>query len=318
MSEDSLIGKLMPVFKEPEIEGYKEIQKEVLKKEEWFSGHENPNTTEDHADIQLRIDRIESEWGKRPQNFSSIDSANGYFMHVDNAISSVTSCMNEIIKKHVQRERYISTHFDQIGLYGFLNFAAGIVLALNVGEDIYDNYNHRVTVEMWWVVAAYFVGNFLSKIVLSIVDIPFKKRRGRKFDNNLPELPSWIIATNNKIKLLSDRIDLAKPEIYADIEHTKKLMRKIKEEMVDDHFEGLKSKRSLEERIAIIEAEMERARSTAKTLEEEHRLTEAVRKRYAEELIDLERKVKEENNQDLKEKLALVESLLSNGEIGNE
>jgi hypothetical protein len=125
--------------------------------------------------------------------------------------------------------------------------------------------------------------------------------------------PDWMIEVEDQVRSISNRFTSNRDEYYEEVRSNRQLIEKVRGRLVDDYFDEKASKRSLAERIAIIEAEVRAATATAKTLEEQHLKTEEVRLKYAKELIDLQRQVKAEDNQDLTDKLQLLQSVLGDG-----
>ena len=122
--------------------------------------------------------------------------------------------------------------------------------------------------------------------------------------------PNFVAEAESRLQLSIARRDAARAEFESEVRVNQALLLDVKKRLIDDHFEDRRSNRSIAERMAIIEAEARAAASTVKTLEEQHEKTETIRLKYARELVELQREVKAEANQDLTDKLALVQGLL--------
>jgi hypothetical protein len=157
------------------------------------------------------------------------------------------------------------------------------------------------------------IGAFIVIFFLALIDRPGKVRRALKEANSFTDNFAWGDEIQRSLEKLSEKIDRDKSELLQDAANNKNLLLKIKSASIDDYFQEKASKRSLTERIEIIDAEARAATATAKTLDEQHLRTEEVRLKYAKELIDLQRQVKAEDNQDLTDKLQLLQSVLGEG-----
>jgi hypothetical protein len=125
--------------------------------------------------------------------------------------------------------------------------------------------------------------------------------------------PMWMtefpIGLENVLKLTQH----SNEEMMNAVRRYKGLLAQIDSQKVDFYFDEKRAQRSLQERLLIIETETNAAIATAKNLDEQHVKTEEVRLKYAKELIDLQRQVKAEDNQDLTDKLQLLQTVLGEG-----
>jgi hypothetical protein len=133
----------------------------------------------------------------------------------------------------------------------------------------------------------------------------------RHYKKNPLEASPELLGLMQRCKTSREMLNFGKGEIFDEIEHQKFLRREKDRRELDDVFQERAIKRSSAERLAIIEAELRAGKETAKTLEEQHLNTEAIRVKYAKELIDLQRQVKAEDNQDLTDKLLLLQEVLN-------
>lgn len=330
MGESSLIDSVMPVFEAPETERFNYISKDYIRLKSEFLEQESVNDiSRFENEFNVGIRSLTTEWNCRPKAFESIDSVNGYISHIHKAINfaklSLDSASDRVAEIEMNKEanRRLTKKFNF-----FLNSISSILflfiiykyiypdnglLSLFLVEKEFDTIDNLGWPKFWAGVIVLFVGSMFCSMIEYIFDHYLSLNLKKKCNIKI-ELPDWMVVAKNDIEDLLNRIQSGKLEIIEDVERNKKLIQSIRERMIDEHFYKL----STAERIKMINAEAETARATATDLAEQHRLTEEVRLKYAKELIDLERKVKEENNQDLSDKLALVESLLSNGEIGHE
>lgn len=187
-------------------------------------------------------------------------------------------------------------------------FWLSILLAPVAGAVTFYNTASQAKPPPEWLLVFFVVTHAaIPWIVVSLVRGFIAERYYKK--NSVP-LSSELLRLTQQLGALRERYLLGEKEIFDELDHHKTLRRDRDRLELEDSFREKISMRALAERMALIEAETRAAMTTAKTLEEQHTNTEAIRLKYARELVELQREVKAEANQDLTDKLAMVQSLL--------
>lgn len=261
----------------------------------------------------------------REKNFSTEINAKLFFQKAKDFLSLLKHRQQEanesfqIINKYQEKSSIVYGNFVPLILlscFGMLLFGA---LAFDVGQNLYNN---------WWrtdgfwnifkkiaeIPIVFFMGTILSVWASAIVTFPvfitWKKVRSKKIDKKIYDLPPWMKFLDTRINSLLELLDSALQESLDEIRSNKALKFKNYSLEIEDKFNEKISSRSLAERLAIIQKELDAAMATTQNLNEQHRLTEEIRLKYAKELVDIEKQVRNERNQELIDKVALVEELL--------
>lgn len=260
-----------------------------------------------------------------PKSFSTESLAHAYFEHAKSFLELIYVRLKAVKKIYGEhsvsqvKNGYNVTDFwlaqTLSGLVFFLSlfFAYGAYVRAN---RLWENsWGFDALVLIASVPAIFLIALIVGLYVAVWISLPFfKLTKSAKFRNLDPTqfpLPNWIAPIEARLSVLSKQVEIAKSEAIDDVRHAKSLSKKKQELELEEQFHVRSANRSLEERLALISAEIKAAKETAKTLEEQHARTEAIRLQHAKELIDLQRAVKAEANQDLTEKLAMVQALLA-------
>lgn len=309
-TKDNVIREIIPTYDAPNIDVFRETRDYFSTCTENLSTHKvKPETLDMFKDGVLeKFDFTVKAWNGRPRYFESKDSADWYLSHIKSTLTEIKIFVDGADKKcaELQKKVFIdwkTTKFEEITPW-IVAIVFSILAYIGMSKDNTD-YAFLKTVGV-------FFGSIIgTALVFAMIDIPFEIWRRIKYKNSTIPVHKWITDFKNDVDIFIGRIHGAEHDIFSDIEENKRLMTRIKERQIDDHFEGKKSARFMAERLAMIEAEAKRAIETARSLEEQHRLTEEVRTKYAKEMIEYQKDVKNTNDQAFIDKLALVESLLS-------
>jgi hypothetical protein len=311
MSNNDIAELVAPVFLTPVVDGFIEISNDFkLNRIPALETHDKVKTLEVFKEpISENIKKWSIEWNKKPKAFETVDCANNYLSEAEKSVFAGFQFYELLVKKFHFLNKKESTSFDNnTSVIEYL-----LMLASGIGFSflVYDS----VTNEAYWKIIMGCINGFgfgviVSLVIFFIIDIPFKSIRRKKYEKN-PPLPSpWILSIEEDLNSIKNRINNSKKEIYDDVDANKKLIQIIKERQIEEYFSGKASARILAERLATIQAEVEAAINTTKNLNEQHRLTEEIRLKYAKELVDIQRQVKNENNEDLFNKMTMVNDLL--------
>lgn len=176
----------------------------------------------------------------------------------------------------------------------------------------------------------YYGGTFLTYFVLSVIFIsvvaeglkvllkiilyiPYKAweiKQKSEIESRVYELPTWLKFIDAKVNGISVLVDSTLDEILREIRRKKDIKHKDDLLNVEDKYNQKISNRNLSERLAIITAELQAAKERAKDLQDEHRLTEELRVKYAREMKEIERQSINEGNNDLMQKIDILKNLL--------
>jgi hypothetical protein len=312
MSNNDLAEIVAPVFTTPITDEYTKISEDFKNnRTPAIETHGNPEgliVFQEH--IQKHEFSWDSAWSIKPRAFETKDIANGYLSQASKSAYSGLEFLEKLSEKWKILYHKTKIEFNLNGFQSFLIFIAAVIATVVVELKFYKDNGNAFEPNMIWALSSFFAVLFIGIMIFLILDLPFYFFRNRNYKNNPPPLPSWIQDRKNEWMQRLNRIEDAKAEIYEDIEINKKLIQTIKERQIEEHFSGKASSRILAERLATIQAEVEAAINTTKNLNEQHRLTEEIRLKYAKELVDIQRQLKNENNQDLFNKMTMVNDLL--------
>ncbi len=240
--------------------------------------------------------------------------------YFDTSKLTVSSLVKYLEAISVEQTKFQASQAAKSGVLYFSVIVAAILMSLYFAVACYGIFGYWAnsnsefqdyTTFIAWVSAI--IGFYAFAYGFQFFIDAFLSRKAKKLVRNGFSMNKWpdFIAMEDDVILLQSKIHNLSMEATSRLDERKALEKVIKARQIDDHFEGKKSARFIVERLAIIEAEAKRAIETAKNLEEEHRLTEAVRTKYEKEMIEYAKDARNTNDQAFMDKLSLVESLLS-------
>lgn len=197
----------------------------------------------------------------------------------------------------------------------FLDFLVFVIFILIV-YDRWDNANGDEQKIMLFLFSFGIAVSFLIGVKIiawALLYFPYKtweKNKRIEIESKQYELPTWLKFIDAKVNGINDLIDSTLNEVLTEIRRKKDIQHKDDLLSVEDKYNEKISSRNLSERLAMISAELQAAKERAKDLQDEHKLTEELRVKYAREMKDIERQSINDGNNDLLQKVQVLSDLL--------
>lgn len=162
-------------------------------------------------------------------------------------------------------------------------------------------------------IGGFILGNAIQLVIEIVLMVPYKawaSKKKKEIQDKTYDLPTWLKFIDKKASGISGLIDSTLNEVIAEIRRKKYIQHTDDLLNVEDKYNEKISNRNLSERLAMISAELQAAKERAKDLQDEHRLTEELRVKYAREMKDIERQSINDGNNDLLQKVQVLSDLL--------
>jgi hypothetical protein len=268
------------------------------------------------------IEKLEQRWSERPR-FKTRDEVNAYLDQWQTAFEKVRKWIDvwfyrETLNKEFDIEDGFGSSWKDeytLGLWGILIW---IVLFIPIGLTVSEWLSNPMTLGQgfrllgWTFLKAvgFVIGAFVLYLLGFMTYVFFAKKSLRK-KGVAPTIAMRLAI--NRYEIFRSRIERSKEEIFDDVQFEKSLKQEADKLNIEHSFIERRAYRGLMERLTVIENEAKIAKDTAMSVEEQNRRTDAVKTKYAQELIELQRRIKAESDQGLIAKLGQVEILLTKG-----
>jgi hypothetical protein len=254
--------------------------------------------------------------------FSSVPQVIRFFASIDQCIDRIQDRIEETRKCYQynkQKADLDAIKIENTKLFKVTNFVfsgiALVFLAFTTAKIFSEHWPNEPVIGILFFGLFFLVYGFCAYAATMLISFPIYVLKIKKaLENQVrekqyeePKNIQWLLNSVGHLRKLTEsskQESLKRVDFAIAIEQKKALLE------VEDTFHERLTQRSTRERLSIISAELEAAKGTAKTFEEQHEKTEAVRVKYTKELIDLQRQVKAEDNQDLTQKLDLLQKAL--------
>lgn len=194
------------------------------------------------------------------------------------------------------------------GLGAFLHYEIGIPFK----QEVYNQLNE--------INGGSVVLFFVCTIVLGcIFSIPFwiydyiaNKSLRKNVENknfSFPDTGKYIDWRNNYFKI-KNTIELDIQDSHEQLEKNKIIYEKLKDRAGNAVFDFAERQANLLERLTIMQAELKHAKKISENLTEQHGKTEAIRAKYAREMVDAQAMLNEQSDKALQEKLDMLNTMM--------
>lgn len=253
--------------------------------------------------------------------FQTEAKANLYFKNIKDFLIIVSDAKKVAIDKFINTKRkqdFSLIDMENFPIYkwfsdfpGFFCFVAFCIYWYGMWSEYYAD--AFVKYFLLSLVVASFALAALKVILRAVFYIPYKaweRKQKSEIQSRDYELPTWLKFIDAKVNGINNLIESTLNEALSEIRRRKEIQHKDDLLNVEDKYNEKNSNRNLSERLATITAELQAAKERAKDLQDEHRLTEELRVKYAREMKEIERQSINDGNNDLMQKVDILNNLL--------
>jgi hypothetical protein len=253
--------------------------------------------------------------------FQTEAKANLYFKNIKDFLIIVTDAKKAAIDKFTntkKKQDLALIEWEKFPIYNwfsdFPSFFCFVVFCI-YWYDKWDVYYADTFVKYFLIslLAASFARAALIVLLKAILYIPYKaweRKQKSEIESRVYELPTWLKFIDAKVNGINGLIESTLNEVLSEIRRKRDVQHKDDLLGVEDKYNEKVSNRNLSERLATITAELQAAKERAKDLQDEHRLTEELRVKYAREMKEIERQSINDGNNDLMQKVDILNNLL--------
>jgi hypothetical protein len=254
--------------------------------------------------------------------FQTEAKANLYFKNIKDFLIIVSGAKKSAIdkflglKKKQDLELIKWKNFPPVApIDNFLDFLTFVIFTLIVYDRWDKAHGDEQTIMLFLfsfgIAVLFSIG--VKIIAWVLLYFPYKtwgKNKKIEIESKQYELPTWLKFIDAKVNGINDLVDSTLNEVLTEIKRKKDIQHKDDLLGVEDKYNEKISNRNLSERLATITAELQAAKERAKDLQDEHRLTEELRVKYAREMKEIERQSINDGNNDLMQKVDILNNLL--------
>jgi hypothetical protein len=183
---------------------------------------------------------------------------------------------------------------------------------IKMPQEIYNQLNEVNIFSIFiFIISASFLA-FLFSFPFFIYDYFANKSFKKSVESKVFPFPNkweYIDWKNNYLKI-KNTIELDIQDSKEQLEKNKIIYEKLKGRAGNSIFDFAERQASLLERLTIMQAELEYAKKLSENLTEQHEKTEAIRAKYAREMMDAQAMLAQQSDEALKEKLAMVNAMM--------
>ncbi len=253
--------------------------------------------------------------------FQTEAKANLYFKNIKDFLIIVTDAKKAAIDKFTNTKKKQDIAFvdwANFPLYKFFSdfptffaYVGGAIYMYGVWGDLFGwDFIQRLVIVFLVAAITYSLLDMLLKIVFYIPYKAWERKQKFEIESRVYELPTWLKFIDAKVNGINGLVESTLNKVVSEIRRKRDIQHKDDLLGVEDKYNEKISSRNLSERLATITAELQAAKERAKDLQDEHRLTEELRVKYAREMKEIERQSINDGNNDLMQKVDILNNLL--------